>query len=75
MVWLRIWAFVFCVMTWFSGMVEFLVILVNGQMVGLGNCDRTNAWLPTYPLDRRIRSSRSSLMMMVFIYLFALTFS
>ena len=36
MVWLRIWAFVFCVMTLFNGMVEFLVILVNGQMVVLG---------------------------------------
>ena len=40
----------FCVMTWFNGMVEFL------QMVVLGNCNRINAWLPTYPLDRRIRS-------------------
>ena len=30
-------------------------------MVVLGNCDRTNAWLPTYPLGRRISSSRSSL--------------
>ena len=37
-------------MTWFNGMVEFLKILVNEQMVVLGNCDRTNARLPTYPL-------------------------
>ena len=59
-------------MSWFNGMVEFLVILVNGKMVVLGNCDRTNIWLPTYPLDRRIRSSRSSLMM---IFLFALIFA
>ena len=72
MVWLSVQAFGFCVMSWFNGMVEFLVILVNGKMVVLGNCDRTNIWLPTYPLDRRIRSSRSSLMM---IFLFALIFA
>ena len=70
MVWLRIWAFVFCVMTLFNEIVEFLVILVNGQMVGLGNCDRTNAWLPMYPLNRRISSSRSSLMMLGFFFFF-----
>ena len=35
----------------------------------LGNCDRTNAWLLMYPLDRRIRSSCSSLMMIFFICL------
>ena len=51
----------FCVMTWFKGMVEFWKILFNGQIVVLGNCDRTHAWLPMYPLYRRIRSSRSSL--------------
>ena len=32
---LMVWVFRFCVMTWFSGMVEFLKILVNGQMVVL----------------------------------------
>ena len=48
-------------MTWFNGMVEFWKILFNGQMVVLGNCDRTNACLPTYPLCKRIRSSRNSL--------------
>ena len=54
-----------------NGMVEyFLVILVNG----LGNCDRTNAWLPTYPLNKRIRSSRSSCIMMVFFFLIYLNF-
>ena len=36
MFWFRVWVFGFCVMTWFEGMVEFLVILVNGQMVGFG---------------------------------------
>ena len=50
-----------------NGMVEyFLVILVNG----LGNCDRTNAWLPTYPLNKRIRSSCSSWIMMVFFLIY-----
>ena len=34
-------------MTWFNGMVEFWNILFNEKMVVLGNCDRTNAWLPT----------------------------
>ena len=53
-------------MTLFNGMAEFLVIWLMGKWWVLGNCDRTNAWLPTYPLDKRIRSSRSSLMMMVF---------
>ena len=66
MVWFRVWVlqvwvFGFCVMTWFNGMVEFWKILFNGQMVVLGNCDRTNACLPTYPLCKRIRSSRNSL--------------
>ena len=36
MVWFRVLILGFCVMTWFNGMVEFLVILVNGQMVGFG---------------------------------------
>ena len=30
MVWFRVWVFGFYVMAWFKGMVEFLVILVNG---------------------------------------------
>ena len=78
MVWFRVWVLEvwfgfgfdlgFCVMTWFNGMVEFFwKILVNGQMVVLGNCDRTITWLPTYPLDRRIKSSRSSLMMIFYL--------
>ena len=36
MVWFRVWVFGFYVMAWFKGMVEFLVILVNGPMVGCG---------------------------------------
>ena len=36
MVWFRVWAFGFCVITWFNGMIEILVILVNGQKVGRG---------------------------------------
>ena len=36
MVWFRVWVLGFCVMTCFNGMVEFLVILVNGQMMGFG---------------------------------------
>ena len=48
MVWFRVWVlevwfgfftvwfFGFCVMTWFNGMVEFLKILFNGEMVILG---------------------------------------
>ena len=58
-----VWVLGFCVMTWFNGMVDFWKILFNGKMVVLGNCDRTNAWLPMYPLCRRIRSSRSSLIL------------
>ena len=40
---------------------NFLKILVNGPMVVLGNCDRINAWLPMYPLCKRIRPSHSLL--------------
>ena len=47
-------------MSWFNGMVEFLVFWLMGKWWVLGNYDRTNAWLPSYPLGRRIRSSRSS---------------
>ena len=69
----QVWVSRFCVETLFNGMVEFLVkFWLMGKWWVLGNCDRTNAWLPTYPLDRRIRSPRSSLMMIV---LFALIFS
>ena len=32
----RVWFFGFCVMAWFNGMVEFLKILFNGEMVILG---------------------------------------
>ena len=68
MVFFMVWVLGFCVMTWFNGIVEFWKEKkINGQMVVLGNCDQTNAWLPTYPLCRRIRSSRSSL-----IFYFAL---
>ena len=69
----QVWVSRFCVETLFNGMVEFLVkFWLMGKWWVLGNCDRTNAWLPTYPLDRRIRSPRSSLMTIV---LFALIFS
>ena len=59
----KVWVSGFCVITWFNGMVEFLV---NGPMVVLGNCDWVNTWLPTYLLCRKIRSSHSSLMMIFF---------
>ena len=48
---------------------NFLVFWLMGKWWVLENCDRTNTCLPMYPLDRRIRSSRSSCMMMGFFYL------
>ena len=36
-------------MTCLNGMVEFWKILFNGQMVVLGNCDQSNAWLQRTP--------------------------
>ena len=64
MVWLRVWVLVvfflffflwsrcgfldFGVMTWFNGMVEFLVkFWLMDKWWALRNCDWTNAWLPT----------------------------